>query len=44
VSLGRCLRKLGFSHISARPRHPKQDPEAIATFKKKVFRIAWRRP
>jgi transposase len=35
VSLGRCLRKLGFSHISARPRHPKQDPEAIATFKKK---------
>jgi len=35
VSLGRILRKLGFSHISARPRHPKQDPEAIATFKKK---------
>ena len=35
VSLGRCLRKLGFSHISARPRHPKQDPEAIAAFKKK---------
>lgn len=35
VSLGRVLRKLGFSHISARPRHPKQDPEAIATFKKK---------
>jgi transposase len=35
VSLGRYLRKLGFSHISARPRHPKQDPEAITTFKKK---------
>jgi transposase len=35
VSLGRVLRKLGFSHISARPRHPKQDLEAIATFKKK---------
>ena len=34
VSLGRILRKLGFSHISARPRHPKQDPEAIASFKK----------
>ena len=34
VSLGRVLRKLGFSHISARPLHPKQDPEAIATFKK----------
>ena len=36
VSLGRILKKLGFSHISARPRHPKQDPEAIANFKKKV--------
>jgi transposase len=35
VSLGRVLRKLGFSHISARPQHPKQDPEAIASFKKK---------
>ena len=34
VSLGRILRKLGFSHISARPQHPKQDPEAIANFKK----------
>src|ERR1700733_11210956 len=35
VSLGRVLKKLGFSHISARPLHPKQDPEAIANFKKK---------
>jgi putative transposase len=34
VSLGRVLKKLGFSHISARPQHPIQDPEAIATFKK----------
>src|ERR1700733_9710887 len=34
VSLGRALKRLGFSHISARPRHPVQDPEAIATFKK----------
>ena len=34
VSLGRVLKKLGFSHISARPQHPVQDPEAIATFKK----------
>ncbi len=32
VSLGRVLKQLGFSHISARPRHPIQDPEAIATF------------
>ena len=33
VSLGRILKKLGFSHISARPLHPKQDRQAIATFK-----------
>jgi len=43
VSLGRVLKQLGFSHISARPRHPVQDPEAIATFKKKTFRQGWRR-
>jgi len=43
VSLGRILKKLGFSHISARPRHPKQDPEAIARFKK-VFQPACSRP
>ena len=43
VSLGRILKKLGFSHISARPRHPKQDPQAIASFKK-VFRPACLRP
>jgi len=34
VRLGRVLKELGFSHISARPRHPAQDPRAIATFKK----------
>jgi transposase len=34
VSLGRTLKQLGFSHISARPLHPAQDAEAIATFKK----------
>ena len=46
VSLGRILRKLGFSHISARPRHPKQDPEAIANFKKKFSgpRVRHREP
>lgn len=43
VSLGRILKKLGFSHISARPQHPKQDPEAIARFKK-VFQPACSRP
>lgn len=34
VSLGRVLKQLGFSRISARPQHPKQNPEAIAAFKK----------
>ena len=34
VRLGRILKDLGFSHISARPQHPAQDPEAIAAFKK----------
>jgi transposase len=34
VRLGRVLKDLGFSHISARPRHPAQDAQAIAAFKK----------
>ena len=34
VSLGRILKQLGYSHISARPRHPAQDAQAIAAFKK----------
>jgi putative transposase len=33
-SVGRLLHSLGFSHVSARPRHPKQDPEVIEDFKK----------
>src|SRR5215204_2706319 len=36
VSLGRVLKQLGFSHISARPRHPAQDAQAIVAFKKKL--------
>lgn len=28
------LKKLGFSHMSARPRHPAQDGEIVAAFKK----------
>jgi transposase len=32
--VGTLLRKLGFSHISARPRHPAQDAETIAAYKK----------
>ncbi len=34
VSIGRLLKELGFAHVSARPRHPNQDKEAIETFKK----------
>lgn len=33
--VGTLLKKLGFSHVSARPRHPGQDAETIAAFKKK---------
>ena len=32
--VGTLLEQLGFSHISARPRHPGQDAETIAAFKK----------
>lgn len=41
-SVGKLLRSLGFSHVSARPRHPKQDPEMIETFKK-TSHIFWRK-
>lgn len=34
VAIGRILKKLQFSYISARPQHPAQDPQAIAAFKK----------
>ena len=34
VSLGRVLKRLGYSHISARPLHPGQDAQAIEAFKK----------
>jgi putative transposase len=33
-TVGKLLRKLNFSRISTRPRHPKSDPEAQAHFKK----------
>lgn len=34
VTVGRILKELGFTHVSARPQHPGQDKEAIETFKK----------
>ncbi len=33
-TIGKILRTLGFSHISARPRHPAQDQRTIEAFKK----------
>ncbi len=32
--VGSLLHKLGFSHMSPRPQHPKQDPKVIEDFKK----------
>jgi transposase len=37
-SVGRLLKQLGFSHISARPRHPMQDGRTIEAFKKDFAR------
>src|SRR4029077_17179431 len=34
----RALKDLGFSHVSARPKAYKQDPDAIAAFKKRMAR------
>jgi len=41
-SIGKLLRSQGFSHVSARPQHPKQDPETIEAFKK-TSRRCWRK-
>lgn len=32
--VGKLLKELGFSHVSARPRHPAQDGEIIEAYKK----------
>jgi transposase len=34
----KLLKKLGFSHISARPRHPAQDERIVEAFKKRMAR------
>ena len=41
-TLGKLLERLGFSHITARPRHHRQDAEALETFKK-TSPTRWRR-
>ena len=33
-TIGKLLKALGFSHVSVRPRHPKQDARTIEAFKK----------
>lgn len=33
-TIGKLLKQIGFSHVSARPRHPGQKAETIAAFKK----------
>jgi putative transposase len=33
-SVGKLLRRLGFAHLSVRPKHPKSQPEAQDAFKK----------
>ncbi|MCP3667189.1 MAG: winged helix-turn-helix domain-containing protein [Gammaproteobacteria bacterium] len=34
TTIGSILRELGFSHISPRPQHPKQDIQVIEEYKK----------
>jgi transposase len=41
-SLGRLLKRLGFSRQKTRPSHPQKDPAAQAAFKKSPS--GWRRP
>jgi transposase len=38
----RALKDLGYSHVSARPRAYKQDPDAIAAFKN-TLPHAWKK-
>jgi transposase len=37
-TVGKLLKALGFSHVSARPRHPGQDARTIEAFKKTLTR------
>jgi len=37
-SIGKILKRLGYSHVSTRPVHPENDPEAMETFKKTLQR------
>jgi transposase len=37
-SIGKILKRLGYSHVSTRPIHPENDPEAMEAFKKTLLR------
>jgi transposase len=37
-TIGKLLKQIGFSHISARPHHPAQDERVIEAFKKTSLR------
>ena len=41
-TVGKILKELNFSHVSARPQHPGQEPEVIEAFKK-TSGAGWRR-
>jgi transposase len=41
-TIGKLLRRLGFRHISARPRHLGQDPAQIEEFKKTLSSVSVR--
>ena len=40
-TVGKILKELGFSHVSARPQHPGQDPTVIEDFKR-TSPVPWR--
>lgn len=37
-SIGKLLKRLGYSHVSVRPVHPENNPEALEAFKKTLLR------
>jgi transposase len=42
-SIGKILKRLGYSHVSTRPVHPENDAEAMETFKKTLPRPSKKR-
>jgi hypothetical protein len=42
-TIGKLLKQIGFSHVSARPRHPGQKAKTIEAFKKRMARPVCKR-